>query len=101
MQKPLITCENLVKIYHEHTPATSAIIGLPSETHHESILIDRVGRLQLPKEAIDSIPLLLPSSPSSIVQQRGNTSRILPTTRQVQTLVRTFFRLEALPRSPR
>jgi len=41
---------------HEHTPATSAIIGLPSETHHESILIDRVGRLQLPKEAIDSIP---------------------------------------------
>jgi putative ABC transport system ATP-binding protein len=41
---------------HEHTPATSAIIGLPSETHHESILIDRVGRLQLPKEAIESIP---------------------------------------------
>ena len=41
---------------HEHTPATSAIIGLPSETHHESILIDRVGRLPLPKEAIDSIP---------------------------------------------
>src|SRR5438105_3698765 len=41
---------------HEHTPATSAIIGLPSETHHESILIDRVGRLQLPKEAIASIP---------------------------------------------
>ena len=41
---------------HEHTPATSAIVGLPSETHHESILIDRVGRLQLPKEAIDSIP---------------------------------------------
>src|SRR5437763_1565012 len=30
---------------HEHTPATSAIIGLPSETHHESILLDRVGRL--------------------------------------------------------
>jgi ABC-type lipoprotein export system ATPase subunit len=41
---------------HEHAPATSAIIGLPSETHHESILIDRVGRLQLPKEAIESIP---------------------------------------------
>src|SRR5712692_777316 len=41
---------------HEHTPATSAIIGLPSETHHESILIDRVGRLQLPKEAVESIP---------------------------------------------
>jgi ABC-type nitrate/sulfonate/bicarbonate transport system ATPase subunit len=34
----------------------SAIIGLSSETHHESILIDRVGRLQLPKEAIDTLP---------------------------------------------
>jgi ABC-type glutathione transport system ATPase component len=41
---------------HELTPATSAIIGLPSETHLESMLIDRVGRLQLPKEAIESIP---------------------------------------------
>lgn len=41
---------------HEYTPATSAIIGLPNETHLESILIDRVGRLQLPKEAIESIP---------------------------------------------
>jgi ABC-type lipoprotein export system ATPase subunit len=34
----------------------SAIIGLSHETHHESILIDRVGRLQLPKEAIDTLP---------------------------------------------
>lgn len=33
----------------------SAVIGLSSETHRESILIDRVGRLQLPKEALDSI----------------------------------------------
>jgi ABC-type proline/glycine betaine transport system ATPase subunit len=33
----------------------SAVIGLSSETHRESILIDRVGRLQLPKEAIESI----------------------------------------------
>jgi hypothetical protein len=61
MQKPLIICENLVKIYKVAdlevvALPTSAIIGLPSETHHESILIDRVGRLQLPKEAIDSIP---------------------------------------------
>ena len=39
-----------------HTPAASAIIGLPSETHRESVLIDRVGRLQLPKEALESIP---------------------------------------------
>ena len=34
----------------------SAVIGLPSETHRESILIDRVGRLQLPHEAIVRIP---------------------------------------------
>ncbi len=39
-----------------HTAAASAIIGLPSETHRESVLIDRVGRLQLPKEAIERIP---------------------------------------------
>jgi ABC-type lipoprotein export system ATPase subunit len=34
----------------------SAVIGLPSETHRESILIDRVGRLQLPHEALLRIP---------------------------------------------
>jgi ABC-type methionine transport system ATPase subunit len=34
---------------------SSAIIGLSSETHRESILIDRVGRLQLPKEALERI----------------------------------------------
>ncbi len=33
----------------------SAIIGLPEETHQESILIDRVGRLQLPKEALEAL----------------------------------------------
>src|SRR5205807_6269855 len=38
------------------TLPVSAIIGLSSETHRESVLIDRVGRLQLPKEAIESIP---------------------------------------------
>ncbi len=37
------------------TAKGSAIIGLSSETHHESVLIDRVGRLQLPKEAIETI----------------------------------------------
>jgi ABC-type lipoprotein export system ATPase subunit len=36
--------------------ARSAIIGLSGETHREMILIDRVGRLQLPKEMLDSIP---------------------------------------------
>ncbi len=36
--------------------AASAVIGLPSETHRESILIDRVGRLQLPNEALVRVP---------------------------------------------
>jgi len=39
-----------------NTSSISAIIGLSGETHRESILIDRVGRLQLPKEALESIP---------------------------------------------
>ena len=34
----------------------SAVIGLSAETHQEAILIDRVGRLQLPKEAIERLP---------------------------------------------
>jgi ABC-type lipoprotein export system ATPase subunit len=33
----------------------SAVIGLSSETHRESVLIDRVGRLQLPREALERI----------------------------------------------
>jgi ABC-type lipoprotein export system ATPase subunit len=37
-------------------PTASAIIGLSSQTHRESILIDRVGRLQLPKEALERYP---------------------------------------------
>jgi ABC-type lipoprotein export system ATPase subunit len=45
-----------IAVAHEHASASSAIIGLPSETHHESVIIDRVGRLQLPKEAIENIP---------------------------------------------
>lgn len=36
--------------------ARSAVIGLSLETHMESVVIDRVGRMQLPKEAIDKIP---------------------------------------------
>jgi ABC-type lipoprotein export system ATPase subunit len=40
----------------EDMPGASAIIGLPIETHHESILIDRAGRLQLPKEGIEYYP---------------------------------------------
>ena len=41
---------------NDGTLATSAIIGLSRETHQESILIDRAGRLQLPKEALERIP---------------------------------------------
>ena len=39
----------------ENTLVASAIIGLSSKTHRESVLIDRVGRLQLPKEAIEQL----------------------------------------------
>jgi putative ABC transport system ATP-binding protein len=39
----------------EHTLPTSAVIGLPSETHRESVVIDRAGLLQLPKEALEQI----------------------------------------------
>ncbi|HEX7736987.1 MAG TPA: ABC transporter ATP-binding protein [Ktedonobacteraceae bacterium] len=41
---------------HAQTQASSAVIGLSSQTHRESILIDRVGRLQLPKEALEQYP---------------------------------------------
>ena len=40
----------------EHMPTASAVIGLSTRTHRESILIDRAGRLQLPKEAIEKLP---------------------------------------------
>ncbi|MDQ6662709.1 MAG: ABC transporter ATP-binding protein [Chloroflexota bacterium] len=40
---------------NENILASSAIIGLSSETHRESVLIDRVGRLQLPKEALEHV----------------------------------------------
>ncbi len=41
----------------EAYPATaSAVIGLSSQTHRESILIDRVGRLQLPREILECLP---------------------------------------------
>ena len=41
---------------NEQTLTRSAVIGLSSETHRESVLIDRVGLLQLPKEAIEKFP---------------------------------------------
>lgn len=48
--------ESPLAMLHKHTPAASAVIGLSSSTHRESILIDRVGRLQLPKEALELYP---------------------------------------------
>jgi ABC-type lipoprotein export system ATPase subunit len=41
---------------HAQAQSSSAVIGLSSQTHRESILIDRVGRLQLPKEALEIYP---------------------------------------------
>lgn len=48
--------EAMLENVHENMLAASAVIGLPTETHRESILIDRAGRLQLPKEAIEKLP---------------------------------------------
>ena len=42
---------------NEYTPAASTIIGLSGETHRELVLVDRVGRLQLPKEIFESLPV--------------------------------------------
>jgi energy-coupling factor transporter ATP-binding protein EcfA2 len=47
-EAPLIIAEG-------DTPGASAVIGLSGKTHLESILIDRVGRLQLPKDALERI----------------------------------------------
>jgi ABC-type uncharacterized transport system YnjBCD ATPase subunit len=47
--------ETVLETIEAHMSA-STIIGLPSEIHRESVLIDRAGRLQLPKEAIERIP---------------------------------------------
>jgi ABC-type lipoprotein export system ATPase subunit len=38
-----------------HMPTSSSVIGLSTKTHRESVLIDRAGRLQLPKEALELI----------------------------------------------
>ncbi|HEX4205858.1 MAG TPA: ABC transporter ATP-binding protein [Ktedonobacteraceae bacterium] len=48
--------ETVLETLAEHMQVASAIIGLSAQTHRESVLIDRAGRLQLPKEAIDLLP---------------------------------------------
>jgi ABC-type lipoprotein export system ATPase subunit len=40
----------------EHSDDGSAVIGLSLRSHYETILVDRVGRLQLPHEALERIP---------------------------------------------
>jgi ABC-type lipoprotein export system ATPase subunit len=47
---------------HEQDPdeaynaGTSAVIGLSLRSHYETVLVDRVGRMQLPREAQERIP---------------------------------------------
>lgn len=48
--------ETTLETLEQHMQAASAVIGLSAQTHRESILIDRAGRLQLPKEAIELLP---------------------------------------------
>jgi ABC-type lipoprotein export system ATPase subunit len=38
-----------------HMPHGSAVIGLSAQTHRESVVIDRAGRLQLPEEVLKSL----------------------------------------------
>ena len=47
--------ETALENVEAHMPSASAVIGLPTETHRETIIIDRAGRLQLPKEALERI----------------------------------------------
>ncbi|GCF07004.1 ABC transporter ATP-binding protein [Dictyobacter arantiisoli] len=35
---------------------SSAVIGLPAHSHRETIMVDRVGRLQLPQNALEHLP---------------------------------------------
>jgi ABC-type lipoprotein export system ATPase subunit len=48
--------ETTLEALGEHMPTSSAVIGLSARTHRESILIDRAGRLQLPKDTIEQLP---------------------------------------------
>src|SRR5229473_2262493 len=40
----------------EQSDGGSAVIGLSLRSHYETILVDRAGRLQLPREALERIP---------------------------------------------
>lgn len=43
-------------VQNERPARTSSIIGLSLDSHRELVLVDRAGRLQLPKEALELIP---------------------------------------------
>lgn len=60
-EAPPVSAASAVSSGHDvyapaHTPLPSAVIGLPGDTHRESVLIDRAGRLQLPREALETLP---------------------------------------------
>ncbi len=40
----------------EQSDGSSAVIGLSLRLHYETILVDRVGRLQLPRETLERVP---------------------------------------------
>lgn len=42
--------------YAEQPGGRSSVIGISLRSHHETVLVDRVGRLQLPTEAITYLP---------------------------------------------
>jgi ABC-type lipoprotein export system ATPase subunit len=43
-------------LHEASSNGASAVIGLSLSSHYETILVDRVGRLQLPREALESLP---------------------------------------------
>lgn len=54
--------------------AASAVIGLSSATHAEAIIIDKVGRLQLPREFLESLPF----NGKAVVRHAGDHVEIWP-----------------------
>jgi hypothetical protein len=42
--------------YEEPGEGASAVIGLSLREHHETLLVDRAGHLQLPRDLLDRVP---------------------------------------------
>lgn len=75
----------------EYTAKSSAVIGLSNETHQESVLIDRVGRLQLPKEALEEIPF----NGRAIVRILGDHVELWPVSIQSQSNGHSIVKVSA------